>query len=89
MWYLIVSISDLCTLTYYDVIYKKNSVLAPSGLVCCPFEGGGSVVVDSLFIVTPILVVSSVFGPYFGMECLGFFLGLRSSSYFSYIPDVL
>ena len=25
----------------------------PSGLGCCPFKGGGSVVVDFLFIVTP------------------------------------
>ena len=55
MWYLIVSISDLCILTYYDVIHK-NSVVAPSGLGCCPFEGGGSVYVDSLFIVAPIVV---------------------------------
>ena len=27
----------------------------PSGLGCCPFIGGGSVVVDSLLIVTPIV----------------------------------
>ena len=27
----------------------------PGGLGCCPFEGGGSVVVDLLFIVTPIV----------------------------------
>ena len=26
-----------------------------SGLGCCPFLGGGSVVVDSLLIVTPIV----------------------------------
>ena len=29
----------------------------PSGLGCCPFLGGGSVVVDFLFIVTPIVGV--------------------------------
>ena len=29
----------------------------PSGLCCCPFWGGGSVVVDLLFIVTPIVGV--------------------------------
>ena len=29
----------------------------PGGLGCCPFEGGGSVVVDFLFIVTPIVGV--------------------------------
>ena len=27
----------------------------PGGLGCCPFEGSGSVVVDLLFIVTPIV----------------------------------
>ena len=27
----------------------------PGGLGCCPFEGGGSVVVDLLFIVTPFV----------------------------------
>ena len=27
----------------------------PSGFGCCPFQGGGSVVVDSLLIVTPIV----------------------------------
>ena len=29
--------------------------LSPSGLGCCPFSGGGSFVVDSLMIVTPIV----------------------------------
>ena len=29
----------------------------PGGLGCCPFKGGGSVVVDFLFIVTPIVGV--------------------------------
>ena len=29
----------------------------PGGLGCCPFSGGGSVVVDFFFIVTPILGV--------------------------------
>ena len=32
-------------------------IQAPSGLDCCPFGGGGSVVVDLLFIVTPIVGV--------------------------------
>ena len=32
-------------------------VWAPGGLGCCPFWGGGSVVVDFLFIVTPIVGV--------------------------------
>ena len=29
----------------------------PRGLGCCPFKGGGSVVVDFLFIVTPLVGV--------------------------------
>ena len=36
----------------------------PRGLVCCPFWGGGSVVVDFLFIVTPIVGVCN-----FSMFC--------------------
>ena len=32
-------------------------IYAPGGLGCCPFLGGGSVVVDFLFIVTPIVGV--------------------------------
>ena len=44
MWYLIVSIPDLCSLTY---------------LGCCPFQGSGSVVVDSLLIVIPIVGFSN------------------------------
>ena len=37
--------------------------VSPSGLGCCPFLGGGSVVVESLFIVAPIVCIGSVFGP--------------------------
>ena len=33
----------------------------PGGLGCCPFQGSGSVVVDSLFIVTPIVGVCNCF----------------------------
>ena len=32
-----------------------KSIEAPSGFGCCPFKRGGSVVVDSLLIVTPIV----------------------------------
>ena len=32
-------------------------IYAPGGLGCCPFLGDGSVVVDFLFIVTPIVGV--------------------------------
>ena len=34
---------------------------APGGLGCCPFWGGGSVVVDFLFIVTPIVGVCNCY----------------------------
>ena len=33
----------------------------PGGLGCCPFKGGGFVVVDFLFIVTPIVGVCNSF----------------------------
>ena len=39
---------------------KSNIFLSefkPGGIGCCPFSGGGSVVVDFLFIVTPIVGV--------------------------------
>ena len=29
--------------------------MPPGGLGCCPFQGGGSFVVDLMFIVTPIV----------------------------------
>ena len=66
VWYLIVSISDLCTPTYFQQqqnlgqrfgTSKIHLSPAPGGLGCCPFEGGGSVLVDFLCIVTPIVVV--------------------------------
>ena len=34
-----------------------NAFKPPGGLGCCPFWGGGSVVIDFLFIVTPIVGV--------------------------------
>ena len=36
---------------------SKMHLSPPGGLGCCPFLGGGSVVVDFLFIVTPIVGV--------------------------------
>ena len=44
--------------------------LCLKGLNCCLFYDGGSVVVDSLFIVAPIICGGSVFGPYFVMQYL-------------------
>ena len=48
MRYLIVSILDLCTLTYFG---QKHKFIPPGCCVCCPFPGSGSVVVNSLFTV--------------------------------------
>ena len=42
--------------------------LAPGSLACCPFKGDGSDVVDSLFIVAPIVRGGSVFGPCFVIQ---------------------
>ena len=36
---------------------SKMHLSPPSGLGCCPFQGGSSIVVDFLFIVTPIVGV--------------------------------
>ena len=47
-----------------------------SGLCCCPFEGGGSVVVDSLFYVPSIVCEGSVVDlccvMHYCMSCLVF-----------------
>ena len=40
----------------HDYYLSKKRRLA-GGLDCCPFKGSGSVVVDLLFIVTPIVGV--------------------------------
>ena len=37
------------------ILYQWNAFKHPSGLDCCPFKGGGPVVVDSLLIVTSIV----------------------------------
>ena len=38
----------------YQMLQCVKCILAPSGVGYCPFYGSGSVVVDSLLIVTPI-----------------------------------
>ena len=50
---------------------------APSGYGCCPFLGDGSVVIDSLLIVTP--VVSSVIVLCFVLRYVVSILVLQSS----------
>ena len=40
-----------------NIWYQWNAFKSPSGLGCCPFLGGGSVVVGFLVIVTPIVGV--------------------------------
>ena len=65
----------------------------PSGLGCCPFQGGGSIVLDALFIVAPTVGVLCFFR--FVIPCvLSSFaiilLGRESSLlYFNCLPDVL
>ena len=51
----------------------------PGGLGCCSFKGGGSVDVDSLFYVPPIVCGGSVFDLCFGMHYLVSFLVLQFS----------
>ena len=55
--------------------------LSPKLLIigCYSFEGGGSVVVDYLFIVAPIVCGGSVFAPCFIMQYFVSFLVLKSS----------
>ena len=44
--------------TRAKIWYQLNAFKPPPGsLGCCPFYGGGSVVVDFLYIVTPIVGV--------------------------------
>ena len=53
-----------------ECLIPVKCMLAPtpsSGLVCCPFYVGSSVVVDSFFIVAPILCSGSVVGHCFVM----------------------
>ena len=42
---------------YGEDFVPVNAFKPPGGLGCCPFLGGGSVVVDFLYIVTPIVGV--------------------------------
>ena len=49
----------------------------PDGLGLCLFLRGGSVVVDSLFIVVPVVHGSVVFSPCFGLWYLESFLALQ------------
>ena len=38
-------------------LVPAECIWAPGGLGCCPFLGGGSVVVDFLFVVAPVVGV--------------------------------
>ena len=48
-------------------------------LGCCPCSGGGSVLVDLLFNVLPIVCGNSLCLPLFVMYCFEYFLDLQSS----------
>ena len=62
MWYLIVSIPDLCNLTYFYSIYLSSTC----GCSYCPLKCDGSVVlVQSLLFVAPMLRGGIVIGPCF------------------------
>ena len=50
-----------------------------SGLCCCPFYGGGSVVVELLYSVAPIVCGGSVFGPPFIISVLCVYLVFQES----------
>ena len=59
---------ELTTAEFRTKIWNQyNALKPPSGFDCCPFLGGATVIVDSLFIAAPIVCVGSVFGPCFAM----------------------
>ena len=74
---------QFCVLTAAESgarIWRKGGAFeSPGGLGCCPFWGGGSVVVDLLFGVLPIVCGSSVFCLCFVVHCFVSVLVLRSS----------
>ena len=52
-----------------EYLAPVKCIYAPSGLGCCRFESGGSVVVDSLLYVHPIVCGGSVF-VFFVLSCI-------------------
>ena len=58
---------------------QLNAFKLLDGFGCSPFEGGGSILVNSLFYVPPIVCGGSVLGIYFVMHYLVSFLVLQSS----------
>ena len=54
--------------TSWARIWPVRLIWAPSGLACCPSLGGGSVAVNSLFVVTPIDCGNFVFSPSFAVQ---------------------
>ena len=59
-------LNHFCVLTTTDKPYN--------GLGYCPFYGGDSDVVDSLFIVVPIVCRGSLFGSWFGIHVVRYIL---------------
>ena len=69
-----------------------NLLKPHSGFGCCPFQGGGSVVVYSLFIVAPIVFVGFVLGSLFCYDCLvlqSFHWGRESWLLYYYCLDAM
>ena len=65
-------LNKLCVLTTAEpiaTILPAELIWAPGGLGCCPFCGGGSLIVDSLFTVVPVVFVG--WGVGFGPFLLG------------------
>ena len=54
--------------TAYSARCNISYTPSPSGLGCCPFSGGGFVVLDLLFIVALIVCWGSVFGHCFVIQ---------------------
>ena len=82
MCYLIVLIPDLCRLSYFELIGNKSwariwcqwNAFGPRWLRLLYVLGCGSVFVDLLFIVAPIVCGGSVFGPCFVIQ---YFVSVR------------
>ena len=63
-------------LTYCDDLVPENAFIPLSSSGCCLYYRVGSVIIDSLFIVDPIVCGGSEFDPHLAMQYLVSFLVL-------------